>query len=184
MNAPERITEYLVRDHERLHDLLARAGAGARFDHEAFAAFRVGLLRHIAIEEKLLLPAARNARGGEALSRAYDLRVEHAALTSLLMPPPNAALCKEIASILTMHDAREEGADGVYAECEALLSASESAELAARAESFREVRVVPHADSPRVYRTAHAALAAARRTKRPPVERATPSSDAAPRNTK
>lgn len=161
----DRVTEYLARDHVRLHALLERATTGDRFDPQAFAEFRVGLLRHIAIEEKLLLPAARRAHGGEPLPRAHRLRLEHAALTSLLVPTPDPALCAEIRALLTSHDAQEEGEGGVYAECEQLLSASESAELAVRAASFPQVRVMPHFDGPRAHRTAASALAAAGRTR-------------------
>src|SRR5690606_1000117 len=111
---PERITEYLLRDHQRLRALLERARAADPLDEEAFAAFRAGLLRHIAIEEKLLWPAARRARGDRPLEQARALRIEHAALGSLLVPTPDAALCDEIRSLLGAHDAREEGEGGVY----------------------------------------------------------------------
>ena len=122
-----RITDYLLADHARLSALLAAATSGPVFDAASFAEFRAGLLRHIAIEEKVLFPAARRARGGEPLSRAHALRIDHAALTSLMVPTPDAALCGEIASILHPHDDVEEGEGGVYAECEALLSEAESA---------------------------------------------------------
>lgn len=160
---PERITEYLLRDHQRLRALLERARAADPLDEEAFAAFRAGLLRHIAIEEKLLWPAARRARGDRPLEQARALRIEHAALGSLLVPTPDAALCDEIRSLLGAHDAREEGEGGVYTECEHLLSAAESAQLAERAASFRQIRAAPYYDGPAAHRTAASALAAARR---------------------
>lgn len=93
MTPAPRITEHLAADHQRLHALLTAACAGAALDRDAFARFRAGLLRHIAVEEKVLLPAARRARGGEPVARAYDLRVDHAALTSLLVPTPDVELC-------------------------------------------------------------------------------------------
>lgn len=164
---PLRVTDYLVADHRRLDELFARATAGERLDAAPFAAFRAGLLRHIAIEEKLLLPAARQARGGVPLERAFHLRVEHAALTSLLVPTPDLALCGQIRSVLVPHEATEEGATGVFAECEQLFSAAQSAALAGRAAAFPQVRVAPHADGPRAHRTAASALAAAARMRRP-----------------
>lgn len=163
-----RVSEYLVTDHTRLHDLLRRAVTpSGQIEHSSYAAFRAALLRHIAIEEKLLLPAARRARGGVPIERARDLRVDHAALSSLLVPTPDVALCGELLSLLTPHDAKEEGESGAYAECEQLLSEEESAALAARAASFPEIRVASHFDGPSVYRTAAHALAAARRMKEP-----------------
>lgn len=168
-NSPlRRITDYLAEDHLRLHALLEAASAGGTFAPEPFATFRGGLLRHIAIEEKVLLPAARRARNGVPLARAHELRVDHAALTSLLVPPPDLALCAEIASLLATHDAKEEGGDGVYEECEALFSAADSAALAETAAQFRAIRLAPHLDRPGVYRTAAAALQAASRMKPAP----------------
>lgn len=158
-----RITDYLTLDHERLHALLHAAMEGGLFFPEPFAAFRGGLLRHIAIEEKVLFPAARRAQGGQPLSRAQELRVEHAALTSLLVPTPDVQLCAEIASLLAAHDAKEEGPDGIYEECEALFSPEETKALAETAENYRAVRVAPHLDRPGSYRTAAAALEAASR---------------------
>lgn len=162
-----RVTEYLLADHERLSALLTAATAGPGFDREAFAEFRAGLLRHIAIEEKVLFPAARRARGGEPLARAHGLRIEHAALTSLMVPTPDAALCAEIASILHPHDDVEEGPDGVYAECESLLTDAESEALFATARDYPAVPTSRHFDGPTAHRTAESALASAARISRP-----------------
>lgn len=169
-----RITDYLLADHERLSALLTAATAGAAFDSDSFARFRAGLLRHIGIEEKVLFPAARRARGGEPLSRAHELRIEHAALTSLLVPTPDAALCAEITFILRPHDAVEEAADGVYAECEGLLSDAESAALLATARDFPVVPTSRHFDGPTAHRTAASALASAARISRPRSEKVNP----------
>jgi hypothetical protein len=58
----ECIVSYLVADHARLHALLDRAMAGSDIDLEAFANFRRGLLRHIAIEKRCSCrPLARRA---------------------------------------------------------------------------------------------------------------------------
>jgi hypothetical protein len=157
----ERITAYLTGDHERLHALLARARSGPSLDGEAFAAFRAGLLRHIGIEEKLLFSAVRRALGAP-LPDARRLRVEHAALTSLLVPTPDLAVCADIEALLTTHDAREEGAGNVYAQCDAALGDASSA-LADRARAYKEVPVAPHFDGHGVVRTAREALASAER---------------------
>lgn len=161
--AMERVTEYLVQDHEELRALLSEALTGASFGVEAFAQFRERLLRHIGIEEKLVLPAARRANGGLALERAAALRIDHAAISSLLVPTPDAALAQEVASILRTHDAIEEGEAGIYAECERLWTLEQSRELLAAATAFARVRVAPHFDGPPCYRTASAALAGAAR---------------------
>src|SRR4051812_30623228 len=53
--------------------------------------------------------------------------------SSLLVPTPDPALCREIADLLETHNAVEEGRSGVYEECEALLGTGDSAALLARA---------------------------------------------------
>jgi hypothetical protein len=54
------LTDLLAGDHTRLDGLLRRAlTAGGAVDRAASAEFRAGLLRHISLEEKLLLPAAQ-----------------------------------------------------------------------------------------------------------------------------
>ncbi|HYG69764.1 MAG TPA: hemerythrin domain-containing protein, partial [Anaeromyxobacteraceae bacterium] len=138
------ITGWLAQDHARLEALLARAVAtpGA-LDREPFDLFRAGLLRHIAIEEKILLPAAREARGGEPLPAARRLRIDHGALAALLVPTPTPELVRELRSILDPHNAIEEGPEGVYAACEALL-ASRAEELAARIRDYPPVKVAKY----------------------------------------
>ena len=54
------LTSFLAGDHTRLDGLLRWAmTAGGVIDLAAYAEFRAGLLRHISLEEKILLPAAR-----------------------------------------------------------------------------------------------------------------------------
>jgi hypothetical protein len=142
----ERITDYLVADHDRLHGLLARACGGGQVDADAFLSFRAGLLRHIAIEEKILFPAVRAARGGEPLPRVRELRAAHSAIASLLVTRPDIDLCGELAYVLGKHDAQEEGPEGVYAECEAVLGLPASRELARRARAYGQVRAAAYRD--------------------------------------
>jgi hypothetical protein len=162
---PGAIRRWLEADHRALEALLDRADHRGRFDSVAFASFRSRLLRHIGIEEKVLLSAVRDVRG-EPLSRARQIRVEHAAIASLLVPTPDVALVGELRALLRAHDLLEEGPDGVYAECEAILGARADA-LVAEAEAFPEVPVAPHADGPRVVRTAEEALLGAERIRSP-----------------
>ena len=157
------LSRYLLDDHTRLDALLLKSVADpARFDHAAFESFRSGLLRHIGIEEKLLLPAARKQNGGKPLPLAHALRVEHAALASLMVPTPDVALVEEIRRLLLRHNPREEGSEGLYAVCESLLG-SEALTLLERAKAMPAVRTAPHFDGPAAHRTAESALRSAER---------------------
>lgn len=160
----QRITEYLIGDHARLHQLLSQACGGPSLVQAAFAEFRAGLLRHIGIEEKLLFPAVRDALGGIALASALELRADHAAIASLLVPTPDLALASELADLLARHDRVEECPEGVYEQCENILGEARSRALAQRAISTGEVPVAAHYDGPTVHRTAASALAAAKRS--------------------
>lgn len=157
---PGPITRFLLQDHDRLDALLTRAllRPGA-VEREPYDAFRAGLLRHIAVEEKILLPAAREARGGDPLPVARRLRIDHGAITSLLVPTPTPEIAAEIRSILGPHNVVEEEPGGLYEACDALL-ADRAAELAARMEAYPPVKVNRYQDGPNVHRTAASALAA------------------------
>jgi regulator of cell morphogenesis and NO signaling len=152
------LSQHMAADHRRLEALLDRSVADPkRFDAAAFDEFRSGLLRHIGIEEKILLADARRRRGGEPLPVAKLLRVEHGALASLLVPTPDHTLVGEIRTLLGSHDAREEGPGGLYELCEQLAGEEVSA-LLERAKSAPSVPAAAHFDGARVHRTAAGAL--------------------------
>jgi hypothetical protein len=94
------IHRFFSADHSRLDELLARAVMGeGPIDLAPFGQFRSGLLRHIAMEEKVLFTAARAARGGDPLPMAARLRVDHGTLVALLVPPPTRDRVAEIRSV-------------------------------------------------------------------------------------
>jgi hypothetical protein len=142
-----RLSEFLAADHERLDQLLRQALADPDRIDGAYEQFRVGLLHHIAMEEKVLLPDARR-RGGETPAMR-QIHADHAALAALLVPTPTHAIVAAIADILETHNQLEEGPDGVYAYAEQL-AGLEADNLLAKIEAIPSVRVAPHVDSPAV----------------------------------
>lgn len=145
---PGRLSAFLSRDHARLDALLTRATAAATLDLGAYGAFREGLLRHIAMEEKVLLPDARRRRGGAALPVARQLRADHGALAALLVPTPTHALLAKLRAVLGEHNPLEEGPGGLYEVCEALAGDDVDA-LVAGLEATPRVPVAPHFDDAR-----------------------------------
>lgn len=157
------ITRFLTEDHDRLDALLRRASARAEeVERASFDEFRSGLLRHIALEEKILLPAARVARGGTPLPIARRLRVDHGAITSLLVPTPTPEIVAELRSILEPHNVAEEEPGGLYEACDGLL-ADQAATLLERMRAYPPVKVARYQDGPNVHRTAASALASSAR---------------------
>ena len=68
------IEELMVADHVRLDRILRESERDdGTVDEERYAVFRHDLLRHIAMEEKVLLPFARERRAGVPLEMATQL---------------------------------------------------------------------------------------------------------------
>lgn len=160
------VHDLFAADHRRLDALLDRALAAPEgIDEAAYAAFRSGLLRHIAMEEKLLLPAVRRARGGRSIDAERRLRIDHGAFASLLVPSPTRALVAELRSILVPHNRLEEGPGGLYAAGE-LLPPEALRALLDRAPAYPEVKASRYNDGPRACRTAEEALRRSERSHR------------------
>lgn len=152
------ISEFLSKDHSRLGLLLERAMAqGGEIDQTIYAEFRAGLLKHIAREEKILLPAAQRLRGGIPLPIAAKLKLDHGTLAALLVPSPTPAILGMIRRVLEGHNALEEGPDGLYAVCDEL-AASQAEAILAELKSAPEVKVAPHVDNPHVMEVMRRAL--------------------------
>ena len=141
---------FLADDHARLAELLRRAEAdGEKIAYGHYAEFRAGLLKHIAMEEKILLPAVRRRRGGQPLPIADKLHRDHDALAALLVPTPTPALLARIRAILSDHNFIEEGPQGVYEVCEQL-AVGDAESLVAEMRKMPDPDAAPHAGGPQV----------------------------------
>src|SRR5579875_2888046 len=131
------ISEFMAAEHAFLDELLAQASRGSI---PAYRQFRERLLRHISIEEKLLLPMAQRRRSGEPLPMAARLRLDHGALAALMLLPPAPGTFKAVGAVLAAHNPLEEDPGGVYEQCDAL-AGGESGELLRRAAEMPAVPV-------------------------------------------
>lgn len=155
------VSRFLADDHRRLAALLQRAATRPNaIDHTAYAEFRVGLLKHIGMEEKILFPAAQRARGGKPLPIAAKLRLDHGALATLLVPTPTPTIITALRAILTAHNIIEEEPGGVYEVCEQL-AGPEAEALLAQLRAAPEVSASLYSDGPRVLDATRRALARA-----------------------
>ncbi len=142
------IEELMTADHVRLDSLLRRAERkDGTIDAGTYAAFRGGLLRHIAMEEKVLIPFARAQRQGEPLAVARALREDHALIAKMLVPTPDRALCDTLRTLLARHNALEEGRAGLYAACDAL-AGDGAGEIVERLRAQPAVPLARHYDGP------------------------------------
>lgn len=153
--------QFFIEDHRRLEDLLNRAVADPdKIDAPAYEAFRRGLLKHIGMEEKILLPAAQAARGGKPLPMAEKLRLDHGALATLLVPHPSPQVISAIRAILADHNVIEESPGGLYEICEQLAGETLD-DLPAKVRSAPEVSAMPHKSDPNVFEVLRRVLARA-----------------------
>lgn len=159
MNKP--IYDFFTNDHRRLEYLLEKATENMdAIDMESYLAFRIGLLTHISLEEKVLFKAAQIANNNEPIPLAKQLRVEHGAITSLMVPPPNAELIKVIKTVLEKHDILEEEEGGMYDMCEELTHGL-TEKILQELRNFPPVRVHPNNDIPLAWEAAKRACARA-----------------------
>lgn len=156
MNQP--LYEFFTKDHERIEALLDKATLDPDvIDQEIYHQFRVGLLTHIKMEEKILFPAAQKANGGEPVPMAAQLRLEHGAITSLMVVVPNAELVKVTRALLEIHDLKEEEPGGMYEICENLTK-SETESILKELHETTEVPLHPPNPKPIALEAAKRAL--------------------------
>ncbi|MDQ2658600.1 MAG: hemerythrin domain-containing protein, partial [Bacteroidota bacterium] len=112
---------FFTDDHRRIEKLFQEATHNKnRVDLEIYYQFRIGLLTHIKMEEKILFVAAQKANGGEPLPLQAKLRLDHGALTSLMVCVPTPQVIQAVSYILEQHDILEEASGGMYEACEKL----------------------------------------------------------------
>jgi hypothetical protein len=155
MNKP--LYHFFTNDHQRIDDLLNKATENpdnmkAEFYHQ----FRTGLLKHIKMEEKILFPSAQKANGDIPLPLVAKLRLDHGALTTLLVLPPSHEVIKVLRFVLDKHDLLEEEPGGMYDVCEKLTEGATN-DLLQELGKVTEVPVHP-------YNEADYALEVAKRT--------------------
>lgn len=138
MNGP--LHTFFTEDHNRLDALFDRATEKPEsVQMDLYEDFRRGLLTHIKMEEKVFFPAAQHANGGEPVPLAARLRLDHAALTSLMVVTPTPDVINVIRHILEVHDRLEEEPGGMYDLCEKLTASETNALI----EMLKAVTPVP-----------------------------------------
>lgn len=159
MNRP--LYQFFTEDHQRIDGFLDNAVAKpGEIDLNHYHHFRTQLLRHIKMEEKILFPAAKRADSTVAESLIPRFRLEHGAITALMVPPPTSQLLGVIKYLLEIHDIAEEEPGGLYEICEALTH-GQTEELLTQLRATQEVPVHPPNPAPIAIEAARRALARA-----------------------
>ncbi len=149
--------QFFTNDHRRLEKIFDKATENENnIQEELYHQFRVGILKHIKMEEKILFPAAQKANGDIPIPLAAKLKLDHGAITSLMVVPPSPEVIKVIRYILEIHDELEERNGGMYDICEQLTE-HDTQTILEKLENTTDVPVHP-------YNTAGYALDVAKRT--------------------
>lgn len=150
--------QFFTEDHHRIEKLLIKATEKTdEIDMHYYHQFRTQLLRHIKMEEKILFPAAKKADDEITKELLPQYRLEHGALTALLVPPPTVSLIKVIKYLLEKHDLAEEEPGGLYDVCERLTQ-GQTQELLDQLRTTKEVPVHPPNPAPIAMASARRAL--------------------------
>jgi hemerythrin superfamily protein len=156
MNGP--LYKFFVGDHRRLEKLLNRATASApEYDMDFYGEFRSGLLKHIKMEENVIIPAAQKVRDGRPLAIAPKLKLDHGALAALLVSPPTLTTIRALRAILSDHNRSEENQGGLYDLCERL-AGEQIEELMKKVEEVPEEPVLPLNNGPNILEVTKRAL--------------------------
>jgi hypothetical protein len=155
---PGVLSQYLSKDHDRLDVLLTRATAKPGIiDMEPYSEFRKGILRHISMEEKIVLPAMARWQSGTKAALAERLRLDHGAIVSLLVPPPTPSIVLTLRSIFEVHNPLEEQTGGLYELLDSL-AGLETEKILRELQSAPSVPVLPHNEKPEAIETTRQAV--------------------------
>ncbi|HAL57887.1 MAG TPA: cation-binding protein [Bacteroidetes bacterium] len=140
---PGPLYEFFTSDHARLDRLIKQAVKGPHeIDLTLYSQFRAGLLKHIGMEEKMLLPMAKRSAGGARRAFIDRIRLDHSAIAALLVPTPTPMIIAALRAILSTHNALEEAVGGLYEECEHRFHAI-AQDLLEELRAFPEIRTAP-----------------------------------------
>lgn len=132
--------DFFTADHRRIGIIFEKATIDKNsVGLEKYHRFRIGLLTHIKMEEKILFVAAQKANGGVPLPLQAKLRLDHGALTALLVCFPSPEVINMISHIMEQHDKLEEEQGGMYEACEKLAQREKQEVL----EDLKNVTPVP-----------------------------------------
>ncbi len=154
---PGPLHKFFTEDHRRLDGILKLADIRTNgFDMTAYDRFRKGLLKHIKMEETILIPALEKSKSGSYKDRIEKLRLEHGALTALLVPPPSPVIFKALRFILAAHNQMEEEPKGLYDLCDEFVQDPET--VLHKIEQTSDVPVLAHKTEPFILEATRRAL--------------------------
>ena len=150
--------QFFENDHRQIDLFLKKAlKQPGEIELNYYHQFRSRLLRHIKMEEKLLFPTAKKVNPELITELIPKYRLDHGAITALMVPVPTLSLLKVIRYILKKHNIAEEETGGLYDICESLTQ-GQTQELLEELRATKEVPVHPPNTIPLALEAAKRAL--------------------------
>ena len=147
---PTSLSTYLTSDHDRIDNFLQQAlTERGDINLTAYTGFRQGLLRHIGIEEKILIPALQPFLNERMKQILAQIRADHSLIVALLVPPPSKGIITALTMILEKHNWLEEANGGFY-EFSEQFDEQTISQLAEKIRTAPEVKSLPNNPDPKV----------------------------------
>lgn len=145
------IERFMAQDHNEVDSWLRQSlKDDGSIDEVAYTRFRERLVRHIALEEKVLLRYAR-AKTGAPIPFAAALKRDHVNIVRLLASPPTKKIFVAVVEALADHAAFEEGPAGLYATCDEI-AGDDAENVVARLRTHPEVAAPRRYEDPEAHR--------------------------------
>ena len=155
---PTSLSTYLTSDHDRIDNFLQQALTDSGdINPDAYNGFRQGLLRHIGIEEKILIPALQPLLNERMKQILAQIKADHSLIVALLVPSPTKGIIAALNTILEKHNWLEEANGGFY-EFSERFNEQMLSELAEKIRTAPEVKSLPNNPDPKVLAATRRAL--------------------------
>lgn len=155
---PTSLSAYLASDHDRMDNFLQQAlTESGDINLTAYNEFRQGLLRHIGIEEKILIPALQPFFNERMKQILIQIKADHSLIVALLVPPPSRGIVAALRMILEKHNWLEEANGGFY-EFSEQFDVQTISQLEEKIRTAPEVKSLPNNPDPKVLAATRRAL--------------------------
>lgn len=145
------IYNYLHKDHIILGDFLEKIiDKSGNIERSYYEKFREGILKHIGIEEKILIKSLE--KKGKVPAEILKLKLDHSAISALLVPEPTKGIINTIKEILRDHNLLEEMDGGFYDECDKWLKEEVEA-IIEKIKNYPPFKLMPNIPEKEVLKT-------------------------------
>lgn len=155
------VSDILEKQHRCIEQLFLTATSDPDIvDTTGYDQFRATILRHIAIEENVVLPLLRKHLPG-GFPMELQLRMEHDAIAALCVLPPKSTVIFSLQGLIIRHNRLEEAHGTLYDLLDDCARREEEAEVCRQLTDFQQTVPPKYISNPLAYEYARRAVARA-----------------------